>query len=433
MKSDKIGSYCKIVKKQEENEVAIMKCSKCGKEFDGNFCPQCGNPASEKKEETEKNVKIKKAESGLSEESKDVLQGAFAMYMNSRLKFLFLGAFISAVCVFSMGKILSGIMLAVAGVLLMPPILKKFKGKQRIYVIVAIVACLGIGILTGLDAEQSEQASETEAAEAQESENMDEKEDVVAEQVESDKKQIQVGNAVLFTGADGSKQILTIESCEPYTNSAGTFTRVNYKIENTGDIEAYTVDWNFQLYADNQVVQTYFCTENTNVSTTLGSGRSLSASTYYELDPSTASVIELECYDIVITLKDENAGINSFVETTEANSDTEADKANTAEMDDSLQTDSDVWFVTYNSFYRTRDIGGIEINVMNDAVMFVQCTGSDGNVAEWEMNLKPAEMGDDGEYIYYYGKGIKMSYYPSDHHIHVDAEDNYFGDYYPNE
>lgn len=101
--------------------------------------------------------------------------------------------------------------------------------------------------------------------------------------------------------------------------------------------------------------------------------------------------------------------------------------------DTSIESDSDVWFITYNSFYRTRDIGGIEINVMNDAVMYVQCTGSDGNIAEWEMNLKPAEIGDDGEYIYYYGKGIKMSYYPSDHHIHVDAEDNYFGDYYPNE
>lgn len=67
----------------------------------------------------------------------------------------------------------------------------------------------------------------------------------------------QVGNAVLFTDADESKQVLTIESCEPYTDSLGTFTRVNYKIENTGDIEVYTVDWNFQLYADNQVVQTY--------------------------------------------------------------------------------------------------------------------------------------------------------------------------------
>lgn len=70
---------------------------------------------------------------------------------------------------------------------------------------------------------------------------------------------------------------------------------------------------------------------------------------------------------------------------------------------------------------------------MNDAVMFVQCTGSDGTVAEWDMDLKPTEIGDDGKYIYYYGKGIKMSYYPSDHHIHVDGENNYFGDYYPND
>lgn len=357
------------------------------------------------------------------------------MYMYSRLKFLFLGAFISAVCAFSMGKILSGIMLAAAGALLMPPVLKKFKGKQRIYVIIAIVVCLGIGIFTGLDVKQSDQTSENEVVETKEGENTDKKEnaDVVAEQGKLDKKQVQVGNAVLFTGADESKQVLTIESCEPYTDSLGTFKRVNYKIENTGDIEVYTVDWNFQLYADNQVVQTYICTENTSGSMTLGSGRSLSASTYYELDPSTASVIELECYDIVITLKDENAGINSFVEKTEANSDAEADKVNTAEMDDSFRIDSDVWFITYNSFYRTRDIGGIEINVMNDAVMFVQCTGSDGTVAEWDMDLKPTEIGDDGEYIYYYGKGIKMSYYPSDHHIHVDGENNYFGDYYPNE
>lgn len=145
-----------------------MKCNKCGKEFDGNFCPRCGNPALEKKEETETNVKNKKAESGLSAESKDVLQGAFVMYMYSRLKFLFLGAFISAVCAFSMGKILSGIMLAAAGALLMPPVLKKFKGKQRIYVIIAIVVCLGIGIFTGLDVKQSDQTSENEVVETKE-------------------------------------------------------------------------------------------------------------------------------------------------------------------------------------------------------------------------------------------------------------------------
>ena len=49
-----------------------MKCNKCGKEFDGNFCPRCGNPALEKKEETETNVKNKKAESGLSAVRKEI-------------------------------------------------------------------------------------------------------------------------------------------------------------------------------------------------------------------------------------------------------------------------------------------------------------------------------------------------------------------------
>ena len=61
---------------------------------------------------------------------------------------------------------------------------------------------------------------------------------------------------------------------------------------------------------------------------------------------------------------------------------TENESVDSQDIDLSLEEDPDVWFITYNSFYRTRDIGGIEINVMNDAVMFVQCTGSDGTVAE---------------------------------------------------
>lgn len=486
-----------------------MKCTKCGKEFEGNFCPQCGSPATEGNSATEG--------------SKEILKGAFDMYLHSRLKFLFLGAFIAALCVFSMGKIVSGLTLLIAGILLMPPVLKKCQGKQRIYVIVAIAICLVVGILTGQGAEEQEnlvdyvkqyqapgisysigevfemadlktkwksyqedgtdyvsveytedtgdtkvifkvedvpelsdvlldgesnaelyegfdqrlfgtESTNADAEEIAEEESTDteaDNETTTDQQETSAQKQFQVGETIEFTDADGLDELLTIESCEPYVNEAGTFTRINYMIENIGDVEATTVDWDFQLYADNSTVQTYFGSENINTATRLGSGRKLNASTYYKLNPEDASVIELECNDVTIILKDENAGIDSFtgaIESVPATQESEAEEA-----DDSLETDADVWFVTYNSFYRTRDIGGIEINVMNDAIMLVQCTGSDGMTAEWEMDLKPTEIGDEGEYIYYYGKGIKMSYYPSDHHIHVDAEDNYFGDYYPNE
>ena len=105
-------------------------------------------------------------------------------------------------------------------------------------------------------------------------------------------------------------------------------------------------------------------------------------------------------------------------------------EATDVDVDDSLETDPAVWFITYNSFYREEGSGDIEINVMNDAVMFVQCTDYEGNTAEWEMNLQASEIGDEGEYIYY-GTDAELTYYPYDHHIHIDGEVNYSGDYYP--
>lgn len=79
-----------------------MKCNKCGKEFEGNFCPQCGSPSTKNNlNRTLDNPEEKEIKKGFSSESKDVIGGAINLYLHSRLKYIFLGAFVSAFCMFS--------------------------------------------------------------------------------------------------------------------------------------------------------------------------------------------------------------------------------------------------------------------------------------------------------------------------------------------
>ena len=341
-----------------------MKCSKCENEFNGNFCPKCGKSVNA--ENIEKEDKI-----NLSEAGKDIVKGGFVMYLHTRLKYLFLGAFISAFCGFAMGKIITGIALTIAGILLMPPVLKRCNKKQRICIIVIAILCLFIGIFTGLKSDHSED---------------------IIDYV----KQYQIPN-------------------------------MSYSISGLLDLVTSDVVWDYYKDGDAEYVTSEFEDYPGKIKLIF------KVEDYPELyDALLNGESNQELYDgynlRLFGREDENIG---EIKTTE--SPDISDTLENIDEDDSALMESERWFITYNNFYRIRDIGSIEINVMNDKEMFVQCTGSDGSVAEWEMDLNPAEVGDDGEYIYYYGKGIKMSYYPSDNHIHVDAEDNYFGDYYPND
>ena len=127
-----------------------MKCNKCGKEFEGNFCPQCGSPSTKNNlNRTLDNPEEKEIKKGFSSESKDVIGGAINLYLHSRLKYIFLGAFVSAFCMFSIEKIISGLALTILGILLFPPVLKRFWKRQRILVGVVAVLCLGVAIVTG--------------------------------------------------------------------------------------------------------------------------------------------------------------------------------------------------------------------------------------------------------------------------------------------
>ena len=109
-----------------------MKCNKCGKEFEGNFCPQCGSPSTKNNlNRTLDNPEEKEIKKGFSSESKDVIGGAINLYLHSRLKYIFLGAFVSAFCMFSIEKIISGLALTI--------LVQKFLNKWTIFLFCSIL------------------------------------------------------------------------------------------------------------------------------------------------------------------------------------------------------------------------------------------------------------------------------------------------------
>lgn len=370
-----------------------MKCSKCGKEFDGNFCPQCGNPANTE-ERKEDNVREKKEKSERSQEVKkkpyNKISSIAGVIIDIIITLLLLRYNVHIWLIFALWIVV------IADIILER---KKQNRAQRVLTVISALLVL----LAFYEVYNGYQC--------QKYVNMVQKQ-----------KYMDVSYEKLF---DHFSKDLSWKCTDQ-----GRFTMVDPKeSDRSGSYEAvvsvsggcyvgdkettYQLKFNVSK-EENRVVATDLDFDGTSYGSTDEIDRFLN-SVYRDY------------------LGNDSDSTTSTDLTTEDSSTLDETSTIEADEDDSLERDSDVWFITYNSFYRTRDIGGIEINVMNDAVMFVQCTGSDGTVAEWEMNLKPAEMGDDGEYIYYYGKGIKMSYYPSDHHIHVDGEDNYFGDYYPNE
>lgn len=87
------------------------------------------------------------------------------------------------------------------------------------------------------------------------------------------------------------------------------------------------------------------------------------------------------------------------------------------------------WFLDYSLFEKKDGTGILSIEVMTDALMNVYFS-AEGDYTEWGFGLEPAEIGREGELIYYFGKDLKMSYYPDDHHILIDSSDEEYAGYY---
>lgn len=134
-----------------------MRCSKCGTDFRGNYCPVCGNKSSGSgiKEDGKK-----KTDRKTSEVTKEIAKDGVLEYWGWRFKFIFLGAFLAAVCAFAMGKIMSGVMLAVAGILLSPPILKKWIGRKRKILIGVAVLFIVLGLIATKGSDRGSQVIE---------------------------------------------------------------------------------------------------------------------------------------------------------------------------------------------------------------------------------------------------------------------------------
>lgn len=119
-----------------------MRCE-CGREYEGNFCPYCGKKTSDiRAESAEKNHLMK----GLG-----LYIDARHQYNSIRFRLMYLGAFITALCGFLSGNIISGITFTFCGILLFPPLTKNVSREEKIILFVAAIIWFFIGIVFWAD------------------------------------------------------------------------------------------------------------------------------------------------------------------------------------------------------------------------------------------------------------------------------------------
>ena len=100
-------------------------------------------------------------------------------------------------------------------------------------------------------------------------------------------------------------------------------------------------------------------------------------------------------------------------------------------IEDSISEDDALWFITYNTFIKDGTADMLQVKAMTDELLYVQYNGENDNRGEWNFKLSCDKIGEDGQMIYYYGKDFSMSYYPYDHHIHIETSNTDFcGDYW---
>jgi len=107
----------------------------------------------------------------------------------------------------------------------------------------------------------------------------------------------------------------------------------------------------------------------------------------------------------------------------------ETESENAAQENPTVSEVDRTWFLNYNLFEKEDGDGILSIEAINDALMNVYHSAG-RNYTEWGFSLKPEEIGSEGEYVYYFGKDLKMSYYPDDHHILIDSSDEEYAGYY---
>lgn len=200
-------------------------------------------------------------------------------YQKFRFKFLHAGAFIAAVVAFYLGGIFSGILFAVAGILLLPKVLKKFEvstgKKSTILVVLAIV----LAILAVIFAPETEEVNEEEY--------------------------FSLGDTVSMIQNDGQGEFtLTFTEYGTVEEYGEISTYIEYRVENVGSESIYFNDAEIYCYADGYSVNTdYVINGNYNNNVDLSPGRSVVGEIYFDVDYNLVDSLQLEYADAIWNIK----------------------------------------------------------------------------------------------------------------------------------
>lgn len=115
-----------------------MRCE-CGREYEGNFCPYCGKKTSD--------IRAGSAEKNNLMKGLGLYVDARHQYNSIRFRLMYIGAFITALCGFLSGNIISGIAFLFCGILLFPPLTKKVSDREKIILFVAAMVWFCIGVI----------------------------------------------------------------------------------------------------------------------------------------------------------------------------------------------------------------------------------------------------------------------------------------------
>lgn len=458
-----------------------MKCTNCNTEFDGKFCPQCGASIGASTTETPvNNAAASRSENGTAAAPnsdignnragtvKEIAVGGAINAINWRLKFLFIGALGAGIFMLVQGAraaeimmIILGIVMLGLGVLLMPFMTKRYK-KWQFYLLVALAigcAALAASIWNVTDTPDTD-TSQTQRAE-------DNTEKKVVSQTDTLEK---------FDEGSGSTYSVTLPGTDYRTvynfniNSADAV-RMNNEINSIFSSEAYSDDEVKEIHSDtyqygsicsivtelesntNDYREVAAYTINTDTGKEITDSELLSyADTYEEViknqirseleykyisasDPSLASnearqealndknIKKFFIFDdggigAILHYYSFAGGYNDIYYT-----------GHTAVNAPVPAADSD-WFLTYNSFYRVRDIGDLTIISADKSNFTAVYTDSNGTTLEWQLDAKAPETGDQGELIYHYGKDFVLTYYPGDNHVEILSSDYTFAGIY---
>lgn len=354
-----------------------MKCE-CGKEFEGNFCPQCGK----KVVDDDKDIVA------------EVALGGVKQYRDFRLKWIFLGAFVVAIFAFWERITLTGIVFTIIGILLLPPVFKRFVGKKKFIPIVLSVFLAIIGIIEWQTAssvttvDYVKQYQDPDAAFSI-GEFMEMAGDVTW--ICDEQAEVDYVTAIIN---DGSNYISVIFMVDDYPELYDVL------LNDVSNAELY-YEFDSRLFGNGDAGQLLFQDAVNN-----------------NLDYNTENTPNLS----------DEIEDNSTVDA-ESNS---ADEMYAEQPDSNTYPDEWFWYETYNLFLLDGSDVVLEIVCQNDIMLEAIFSVGTESLC-WIVDTVPTYEGSEGSLVYRDTEGgFDMTYVPEDNCIIVQTSDGLFsGSYYP--